>query len=143
MAIRKVNIKDMSQFLILREQNLIEFGYKKVLKLKLKKEFLDGIKSKNTIILVAEENKILKGYISITLIKNIWQRLCYIDDIFVKKDSRRKGIGLSLLKELIKIMKSRKIKKFKLGVETKNEKAIQLYKKIGFKTTHYEMEMKI
>jgi len=97
------------------------------------------LKSKEHLILLAENNEKLIGYLTGSIIKNIWQHSGYIDDIFVNKKFKRKGIGSYLIKEFIKFLKHKKIKKCKLGVNIKNKKAIKLYKKLGFKKESYEM----
>jgi len=48
-----------------------------------------------------------------------------------------------LMKSFIKFLKAKNIKKCKLGVNIKNKKAIKLYKKLGFKLSHYEMDLSI
>lgn len=53
-------------------------------------------------------------------------------NIVVKKDERNKGIGSSLLKEIIHIAKKLKAKTITLEVNENNEPAIKLYKKYGF-----------
>ena len=42
------------------------------------------------------------------------------------------GIGTALLKHIIKVAKSKKLKKIHLNVSAENDHAIQLYKKAGF-----------
>ena len=56
-----------------------------------------------------------------------------IMNIVTKKTQRRKGIGLVLLNNLIKLSKDYCVDKIELEVNEKNLPAINLYKKIGFK----------
>ena len=93
--------------------------------------------------MVAEKNKKIIGYLTGSIIKNIWQHSGYIDDIFVSKDFKRKGVGINLIQSFIKYIKSKKIKECKLEVNKKNKYALSLYKKIGFKITSYEMSLEI
>ena len=56
-----------------------------------------------------------------------------ITNIVIKKDFRNKGIGTSLLNYLIEFCKSQNLTKINLEVSSKNDIAINLYKKFGFK----------
>lgn len=81
-------------------------------------ETKDGILNADTY--VYEENNEIAGFIGIID--------GYIAGIFVKKDMQRKGIG----KNLINIVKG-KYNDLTLNVYGKNTKAIEFYKKLGFK----------
>lgn len=52
--------------------------------------------------------------------------------IFVNKNYRNKGIGVKLLKHIIKVASENSITKIKLVVNSKNLNAINFYKKHGF-----------
>ena len=82
----------------------------------------------------------IKAYIIGSLLKNPYQCVGYVDDIFVRKSARKRGFGKILMKEFIKWAKSKKATKVRLGVRKNNKKAIRLYKKLGFEVKHYEME---
>ena len=56
-----------------------------------------------------------------------------IMNIVVKKSYRNQGIGKSLLNELINLAKQTKLNSLMLEVNSKNEVAIELYKKFEFK----------
>ena len=101
------------------------------------------LKSKDHLILVAEEENKIIGYLTGSIIKNIWQHSGYIDDVFTSKDSKRKGVGFHLIQTFIKYLKTKGIKNCKLEVNKKNNHALKLYKKLGFETTSYEMDLKI
>jgi len=149
MKIRKAIPKDFEQYFKLRKEDINE--YSKIINKKInlaqdkqiKKEFEGMLKSKEHLILLAESNEKLIGYLTGSIIKNIWQYSGYIDDIFINKKFKRKGIGSHLIKEFIKFLKHKKIKKCKLGVNIKNKKAIKLYKKLRFKKESFEMSLKI
>ncbi len=53
--------------------------------------------------------------------------------IAVHDDYQKLGIGAALLNHLLAITKIKKLKKVGLIVNIKNERAIYMYKKIGFK----------
>ena len=54
-------------------------------------------------------------------------------NIVVKKSYRNQGIGKSLLSELINLARQTKLNSIMLEVNSKNEVAIELYKKFEFK----------
>lgn len=56
-----------------------------------------------------------------------------IMNIVTKKNKRNIGIGKLMLEKLIYIAKEKNIKKITLEVNSKNESAIHLYKKLNFK----------
>ncbi len=92
---------------------------------------------------VIEENQEIKAYIIGSLMKNSYQCGTYIDDIFVRKNARKKGFGKLLMNEFSKWSKLKNATKIRLGLRMNNKKAINLYKKIGFEIKHYEMEKKL
>ncbi|MGZ3696125.1 MAG: N-acetyltransferase family protein [Bdellovibrionota bacterium] len=55
----------------------------------------------------------------------------YLEDLFVLPDLRRYGIGSKLLRELARIAKKRKCGRLEWSVLNWNQRAIDLYKKIG------------
>lgn len=55
-----------------------------------------------------------------------------VNNLAVKQDYRGKGIGKSLIKDMIKVAKDRGICALTLEVNEKNNNAIQLYRKFGF-----------
>ena len=56
-----------------------------------------------------------------------------IMNIVVRKKFRRQGIGKKLLEELIKFAKNTNLEFMNLEVNSKNQPAIELYQKFGFK----------
>ncbi|MCX8182213.1 MAG: ribosomal protein S18-alanine N-acetyltransferase [Candidatus Methanomethyliaceae archaeon] len=63
-----------------------------------------------------------------------FRSLGHIISIAVRKESRGRGIGKKLLKELIKRLSAMGAKKIRIEVRESNEIAINLYKKFGFVT---------
>ena len=55
-----------------------------------------------------------------------------VNNLAVKQDYRGKGIGKSLIKDMIKVAKDRGICALTLEVNEKNNNAIHLYRKFGF-----------
>ena len=64
----------------------------------------------------------------------------WINTIGVLKDLRRKGIGTSLILHGMKSLKSKGMIEAAIGVDDSNPtKAIELYKKVGFKVIHKDL----
>ncbi len=93
---------------------------------------LDGIKAElnnpHSLTLVAIENNEVIGFINAHCVFEDG----YINNIAVTKQYRRSGIGLMLIKELIKYGENIKISFFTLEVRKSNITAIDFYEKVGF-----------
>lgn len=57
--------------------------------------------------------------------------ILYVEDIFVDKEFRKKGIGAELYKYVRKLAQERKCQRIELMVWEFNQDAIQFYKKMG------------
>ena len=95
MKIRNVKEEDFGQYKNLRILSLEDYQKltKDELKLsfsQIKNEFKDILANKKRIMFVLEDIKEIKAHLIGTLIKNSYQNKTYIDDIFVKKEDRKK-----------------------------------------------------
>lgn len=147
MKIRKAKKEDLGGFIKLRKEFNDEYFFNnpdlnKLNEKNIKKEF-SGFDNKKRILLVAEDKNELIGFLIGTFVSNIYKKIGYIDDIFVKKKFRKQGIGGKLIKEFEKLMNKRKVKELMLGVSVKNKKALRFYKKLGFEIKHYQMEKEL
>ena len=148
MKIRKATKKDLKEYILLRKLATKEYSRIKKKKISLpdnfiKKRFKELISSKDAFLLLAERDKTIEGYLAASLIKGVTQKTGYVDDIFVLKEFRKKGVGSLLIKEFMTILKKNKFKKIRLGTYIDNKNALRMYKNMGFKITHYELEKKI
>lgn len=98
--------------------------------IQIKNYFPNLIYNKNYILIGYYQNDEIVGYI---LIKKISDIDCLLDGLYVEEEYRNKGIGTSLIKEAIKIIKTKNYKYVDIGVMSNNKNALNLYKKIGFK----------
>ncbi|MDR2009234.1 MAG: GNAT family N-acetyltransferase [Bacteroidales bacterium] len=55
----------------------------------------------------------------------------YLDDLYVKPEYRGEGIGTALLDEIFKLAKKENCRRLRWQVLNWNERAIDLYKKVG------------
>lgn len=96
--------------------------------------------SKKNLLNDLEQNSILEHFVyeesgkvsAFYIISHVLDEL-EIFTIAVDKEYRKKGIGSKLLEHMIKSAKEKKIRQIRLEVSTKNEAAINLYEKFGFK----------
>lgn len=112
------------------------------------KSYYRWLNKKNSILLVAELNREIIGYINGRIFKWKWSNTKPFDvgkvgDLAVLKKYRRNGIGKKLMEEFENVLKSRKIKFVELNVTSGNEIAYSLYKKRGYKNYTLTMLKKI
>ncbi|MHA2313439.1 MAG: GNAT family N-acetyltransferase [Candidatus Thorarchaeota archaeon] len=86
------------------------------------------------IILVARDGKRIIGFVLANFIHYNIFRYGYIEELYVDKDSRRKGVGTSLIKAMMKKLKDLNVGYVLIGTDKNNKKAIELYKGAGFKS---------
>lgn len=92
---------------------------------------IEVLKAKSVLFLANEEKEAV-GFVWGTFINYGISRYGYIDELFVKKRFRGKGVGNALLKEALKEFK--KLKAWTVFVSTTNDKNIRkFYRKFGFK----------
>lgn len=113
------------------------------------KEFAKtAIRSYKKVIFVAvdNDNKIV-GYTAGMIKKNIpifkIKKLGYINDLFVIKKYRNKGIAEKLLKTIEKWFKSKNIKYVEVSADTKNKLGQKVWHKFGFEDCRLNMMKEI
>lgn len=96
------------------------------------KKFVDDGTSKNPKfqVLVADIDGIISGIALYYYGYSSWKgSMLYLDDLVVKENFRKKGIGKKLLDELISVAKEERINQMRWHVLDWNESAINFYKK--------------
>ncbi len=86
-----------------------------------------------TILLVAEEGDRVVGFVWGNLITYGFFRYGVIEELFVKEEFRNRGIGRSLVREILNRFKRLKAEAVFVTTDPENKKAVDLYEKIGFK----------
>lgn len=72
------------------------------------------------------------------------KHIAEIIGVYVDPKFRGMKIGYQLIKEIIRLIKSNKFKKVKLGVNTQQKSALRLYQKFGFEIVgKFEKELKV
>jgi ribosomal protein S18 acetylase RimI-like enzyme len=146
--IRKATKKDLREFKDMRKESMKFFSKISGEKIFLsdqgiKKEFEMYLTKRAMVLLILEMEKKVIGYMGYMIKKNKYKNFAYLNDVFIKKDFRKKGYGKLLVKEFIKISKEKGVEKMGLGVRIENKNAIKLYKKLGFKIIGYNFGKKL
>lgn len=94
-----------------------------------------------TIMLASEQDTEIVGYL--WFVKNKNEASVFIYDFFIFKPFRSQGYGSLALKELEKLSVQMGIKDIKLRVAYFNQRALKLYKELGFEITGINMMKKL
>ena len=121
MEITEMTLKDLENMKDTLYSDFDNFWSYNVLKQELENE--------NTIYIIAKDKDEVVGFAGISICLDE----ATLNNIVVKKTRRGHGLGGELLESLIDICYDRNLKSFTLEVNTKNEPAIHLYEKFGFK----------
>jgi GNAT superfamily N-acetyltransferase len=90
--------------------------------------------------LVADVDGRIVGFASFFFAYYSWTgKSVYLDDLYVKEDSRKYGIGKRLLNGVIDLAKTEKCKTVRWLVSRWNANAIEFYKSIGAQVDDTEM----
>ncbi|MBD3259429.1 GNAT family N-acetyltransferase [Candidatus Woesearchaeota archaeon] len=148
MKIRKAKKEDFKEYHEIRKEDWDEYlkqqgSKRKITSNQIRKEFNKFVTTKNHLMLLCKKDKEVTGYLIGTFIKNPYDKLGYVDNLYVRKEFRRRGVAGKLLKEFIRIMKTKGVDKIQLGAGKENRGALKLYKKLGFEIKFYEMQKQI
>jgi len=150
--IRKANLNDLDEILELHFK-LSKKIYKKFDKsVNLnwtythgKKYFAGQIKKSDGFVEVAEGGGKIIGYVCGSLVERPLDRekalYAELESIMVDKKLRSAGIGSELIKSFLKWSKPKKVKYISVTASDQNEKAVKLYRNLGFK--NYEMILEL
>lgn len=130
LKIRKAKLTDLDKIIkLVKNVKAFKVG-KEVVGFWPKTSLKKIIKSKDDIILLAEQNNELVGFIIINY--NINFNKAVIENIFVEKKHRGRGIGRRLLAESLKLLKKRGCGYLCALVNSKNSKEIKWHIKQNF-----------
>lgn len=145
--IRELTKEDLNNrfFDLFYEGFLYHYNHRKDL---FKKKNIDELKEyifgqiENGLKIIGYYNKELEGYLSYE-IKEKATKFFWIDEFIITESERGKGYGTKLMDEVKRIAKNEGVKRIELNCFTFNERAIELYKKLGYKEqrTIFELEV--
>jgi ribosomal protein S18 acetylase RimI-like enzyme len=97
----------------------------------------------NAVVLVAETNGEVVGYVYAALEPISWKELrdaCgFIHDILVEERGRRHGVATALMNAAMTWLKEHGAPRIVLGTAEQNESAQRLFERLGFRRTMIEM----
>ena len=99
-----------------------------------KKSGLIPIEQSNfkNILLIAEDNEEMIGFIWANFISFGFSRYGYVEDLYVKSEHRKKGIATSLISALKDKFKELNVEAVFITTEKENKEAINFFSKEGF-----------
>jgi ribosomal protein S18 acetylase RimI-like enzyme len=105
------------------------------------------LRDEDVIVLVAERERAVVGYIYAALEPLSWKELrdaCgYIHDIVVAEEGRRLGVASALVEAAIQWLREKGAPRVILGTAQPNTRAQALFEKLGFRRTMIEMTREI
>lgn len=112
-----------------------------------KKYFKDRITKKDGFVEVVENNNKIIGYMCGGMSERLFYRkkarYAELENMIIDKKLRGKGIGKRLTKDFINWCKKNKADYIFVTAFAKNESALNLYRKSGFKDYNLTLEMKL
>ena len=100
-----------------------------------------------SLILVAERDGVVTGYIYAGLEPRSWkelrERAGFIHDVLVDEGSRRMGMAEALLDGAIEWLREQHVPRVLLWTASQNEQAQGLFSRKGFRTTMFEMTLEL
>lgn len=149
MIIRKAATKDAIGILGLMKQLIdlhhrLDSYYKNFFQYRNLRDYIDeAIKNRDKILLVAEEDNAILGYI-IGVVEDApfyatEDKIGVIADATVAEQYRKQGVLRLLFNEAIVWFNQKRIKRIELSVDARNEAAVAAWKKLGFKD--YKLRM--
>jgi len=124
MKIRLAKIEDSAQLDSLNEKYFHEQG----------RDYKEILGDSDNQMYVAEEDNEIVGFLGIT--KQTWNNTAHGINIFVHPNHRRKGIGQSLVKEMIEGAKRMKVRSLIVEAPSKSN-ALPLFLSVGFRKCGY------
>jgi len=153
LIIRKCDAKDETSFVKLNldfmQEVMAENPYWTSLKIPTEEEMKDIFREAlgmpgNILIFVGEVDGKVIGYANTWTVYSMWSRgkALTIDDLYIALPYRRNGIGEKMMEYLMDFAKQNRYKRIQLHAELNNERAHNLYRKLGFKEEEIMFFMK-
>lgn len=100
-------------------------------------------KPQNIIFVAKENDNTVIGYAYCKITMDIDKKIALIDGIYVEEKYRNQGIATQIIEECKRWAAKMEAKILELNVVSKNENAINLYKKIGFDEFSKKMRLEL
>ncbi len=106
-----------------------------------------GISRETVLLLVARIGSKTVGYafanVSEQSLFNRSESFCFLNDVYVAPEFRRKGIGRRMISECLRRMKAKGFQYVRLTVLPQNKIAFGIFKELGFETFMYGMKKEL
>lgn len=154
MEIREATIDDFDQVKGIKlKAKASERRYNKSLKplREARKKYFSYLKTdlanKDAAVLIATDRDrpvgIITGRIYKTLPIKVISRKGHISNLFVASSHRNKGIATRLVRELLNWFQEKKIRDVHLGVHSRNDRALEVFRKLKFRESIMEMKIRL
>lgn len=107
------------------------------------KFFTRRLKSRSMFILVAEVDGHIVGYVSVCIAKvsfRLYSPIAEIENLCVDPSYRGKGIGTTLVREVLRIVKTRGAKRLRVTALSNNDQSLHFYRMNGYKDVDVILE---
>ena len=132
--IRSLFKYDRKEFTFFFKHYLDEINLKKINKKKIAVMTKKIINNKNKKKFIFYNQNNIIGFVVATFYKNlINSNICKIEDFYIRKEFRKKGFGLELVKKFKKRIHYKKIKRFKIEILDKNHTAKKFWQTFQLK----------
>ncbi len=144
MEIKQASLKDFDEIIKLKleskeEERDFNRNLKPVedVKMHYEKYLRNDLSSEWRVVFIAEEEGTIVGLVVGKIYRTLkiagYERSGYISNVYVKKKSRRKGIGLKLVEKVVEWFKQKGATNITLELYKDNDAAVNLYQRLGFK----------
>lgn len=108
---------------------------------------LSHLQSKDSLVLVAEDNGKIVGYSLSTIKPNVpiyvVDKLGHMHDLYIEPEYRGKGVGKTFFQHVMTWLKKKRIKYVSIGAQAINLNAREIYRKWGNKEFYIELRKRI
>ena len=119
-VVREMTVSDLAQVMVIENENFSKPWTDK--------GFLSFLLRYDTLFLVAEENDKIIGFAGVIMVLDEAE----LTNVAVMKSHQKQGVGRLLIESLMKLISECGIEILHLEVRVSNDKAISLYRRIGF-----------
>jgi ribosomal protein S18 acetylase RimI-like enzyme len=107
----------------------------------------DGLVKGRNVLMVAKVEEKIVGYVLLTLpreqIFEVQESFGLVNELYVLRGFRKKGIGKRLLEESLGRIKAEGFKTARISVLSGDKDAVRLYRKLGFRVFMYNVTKKL
>lgn len=119
-VVREMTVNDLPQVMVIENENFSKPWTDK--------GFLTFLLRHDTLFLVAEEEGTIIGFAGVMMVLDEAE----LTNVAVMKSHQKQGVGRLLIESLMRLLAELEVERLHLEVRVSNDKAISLYRQIGF-----------